>query len=92
MTTWTTEDREYAKLHTQPTVIVDCGASYEPVPFVGWVDVDKEDTEVMLRKQLHIVNDEVKRLKEAYGRMFDAYQNLYEEWIMLKEKYENNNN
>jgi len=92
MTTWTTEDREYAKLHTQPTVIVDSGASYEPVPFVGWVAIDKEDVEAMLRKQLHIVADEVLQLKEAYGKLFRTYQHLYDDWVMLKEKYENNNN
>jgi hypothetical protein len=59
MTTWTTEDREalekglefFKKLKE---------AEKEPVPFFGWVD--KEDTEQMLREQLHAQQHEINRL------------------------------
>jgi hypothetical protein len=46
MTTFTTEDRQ--------------DAEKEPVPFFGWVD--KEDTEQMLRDQLHAQQHEIDRL------------------------------
>ncbi len=60
MTTFTTEDRENAS----PPHIVDTGASYEPIPFAGLVALqDKEDTEQMLRQQLHIVQAECQRLQ-----------------------------
>lgn len=35
----------------------------QPIPFVGWVQVDKEDTEDMLRQQLHALYEENMRLK-----------------------------
>lgn len=61
MTTFTTEDRENAS----PPHIVTSGASYEPIPFAGLVAIqDKEDTEQMLRHQLHIVQAECNRLKD----------------------------
>jgi hypothetical protein len=37
MTTFTTEDRIAAL--NMPTVIIDSGASYEPIPFVGVVNI-----------------------------------------------------
>ena len=46
MTTFTTDDRK--------------DAEKEPVPFFGWVD--KEDTEQMLRDQLHAQQHEINRL------------------------------
>jgi hypothetical protein len=46
MTTFTTDDRK--------------DAEKEPVPFVGWVD--KEDTEQMLRDQIHMLQAENRRL------------------------------
>ena len=48
MTSFTTEDRK--------------NAEQEPVPFIGWVD--KEDTEEMLRHQLHVLQAECQRLKK----------------------------
>lgn len=61
MTTFTTEDRENAS----PPHIVTSGSSYEPIPFAGLVAIqDKEDTEQMLRHQLHIVQAECNRLKD----------------------------
>ncbi len=60
MTTFTTEDR----MNASPPHIVDTGASYEPIPFAGLVALqDKEDTEQMLRQQLHIVQAECQRLQ-----------------------------
>lgn len=51
MTTFTSEDRMNALRHEQ-----------EPVPFFGWID--KEDTELMLRHQLQILQAECQRLKK----------------------------
>ena len=60
MTTFTTEDRENAS----PPHIVTSGASFEPIPFAGMVAIqDQEDTEQMLREQLHIVQAECQRLQ-----------------------------
>lgn len=68
MTTFTTEDREKA---TQDVEIM-----IEPIPFVGYVQIqgnegipliwkqeDQENTERMLRDQLRIQNEEIMRLK-----------------------------
>jgi hypothetical protein len=59
MTTFTTEDRQKA---TQ-----DVEINVEPIPFVGWVQIqalqDKEDTEKMLRSQLYSQDQEIQRLK-----------------------------
>ena len=41
----------------------------EGIPFAGWVDVDKEDTEEMLRHQMHIVYSELQKLKEENIRL-----------------------
>ena len=49
MTTFTTEDRE----------------NYEggvPIPFAGWVNVNKENREQMLRDQIHVQQREIDRL------------------------------
>lgn len=35
----------------------------EPIPFFGWLQ-DVEDTELMLRKQIQIIQEELNRLKE----------------------------
>ncbi len=51
-------------MNASPPHIVDTGASYEPIPFAGLVALqDKEDTEQMLRQQLHIVQAECQRLQ-----------------------------
>jgi hypothetical protein len=36
----------------------------EPIPFAGWID-DKEDTESMLRAQIHAQQNEIDRLTKA---------------------------
>jgi hypothetical protein len=35
----------------------------EPVPFFGWVE-DKDDTEAMLREQIHAQQHEINKLKQ----------------------------
>ena len=53
MTTFTTQDR------------IDAEITVEPIPFAGLVSIqDKEDTEQMLREQLHIVQAECQRLRQ----------------------------
>ena len=35
----------------------------EPIPFAGWID-DQDDTEAMLREQIHAQQHEINRLKQ----------------------------
>ena len=66
MTTWTTEDLENAKKKIEE----DEYSGGIPIPFAGWMQQDKEDTEEMLRHQLQILQAENQRLKaklRAYG-------------------------
>ena len=65
MTTWTSEDRENAMKKED-----DEYSGGIPIPFAGWVQQDKDDTEEMLRHQLQILQAENQRLKaklRAYG-------------------------
>ena len=41
----------------------------EGIPFAGWVQIDKEDTEEMLRHQLHILGEEIHKLTEENMRL-----------------------
>jgi hypothetical protein len=34
-----------------------------PIPFAGWVQQDKDDTEEMLRHQLHIITEQLQVLQ-----------------------------
>jgi hypothetical protein len=53
MTTFTTQDR------------IDAEVTVEPIPFFGMVQLqDKEDRELMLRDQLHVLQAECQRLKK----------------------------
>lgn len=66
MTTWTSEDRENAMKKSDE----DEYSGGIPIPFAGWVQQDKEDTEEMLRHQLQVLKAEILRLKtklRAYG-------------------------
>lgn len=66
MTTWTTEDLENAKKKIEEEEYSG-GIS---IPFAGWVQQDKDDTEEMLRHQLQILQAENQRLKtklRGYG-------------------------
>jgi hypothetical protein len=57
MTTFTLKDYVENK-------ITDVTINVEPIPFAGLVSIqDKEDTEQMLRDQLHIVQAECQRLQ-----------------------------
>ena len=65
MTTWTSEDRENAMKKDD-----DEYSGGIPIPFAGWMQDDKEDTEAMLRHQPQILKAEILRLKaklRAYG-------------------------
>jgi len=59
MTTFTTEDREALEKGLEFFSQLK-QAEKEPVPFVGWID--KEDTEQMLRDQIHAQQQEIQRL------------------------------
>ena len=59
MTTWTTEDLENARKKIEE----DEYSGGIPIPFAGWVQQDKEDTEAMLRHQLQIMQAEIEALK-----------------------------
>jgi hypothetical protein len=66
MTTWTSEDRENAMKKSDE----DEYSGGIPIPFAGWMQQDKEDTEEMLRHQLQVLKAEILRLKtklRAYG-------------------------
>jgi hypothetical protein len=66
MTTWTTEDLENARKKIEEEEY----SGGIPIPFAGWVQQDKEDTEQMLRHQLQILQAENQRLKtklRGYG-------------------------
>jgi hypothetical protein len=65
MTTWTSEDRENAMKKEEEEY-----SGGIPIPFAGWMQQDKENTEAMLRHQLQILQAENQRLKaklRAYG-------------------------
>ncbi len=78
MTTFTSEDREKASQ--------DVSIMVEPIPFVGWMQLqdkeaegiplvwkqqDKEDTEQMLREQIHAQQAEIQRLKRKIRELED---------------------
>jgi hypothetical protein len=63
MTTFTLKDYLENKMIEEKNGSVT--VNVEPIPFAGMVSIqDKEDTEAMLRHQLHIVQAECMRLKE----------------------------
>ena len=58
MTTFTTQDR------------IDAEITVEPIPFAGLVSIqDKEDTEQMLRHQLHIITEQLKVVQAECQRL-----------------------
>jgi len=62
MTTFTLKD--YVENKTS-----DVTVNVEPIPFAGLVSIqDKEDTEQMLREQLHVVQAECQRLQSILRR------------------------
>lgn len=63
MTTFTTEDR----INASPPHIVDGGASYEPIPFVGYVNVETNEVD-LLHKEIKSLKDEIDRLNKELLR------------------------
>jgi len=86
VTTFTSEDRENAMKDKDD----DIGGI--PIPFMGWAQIDQEDTEKMLRDQLHMVNqklqeanqliNEQKKVLELYQE-FIKEQNLFNLWMFF---------
>lgn len=67
MTTFTLKDYVDNKMIEEKNGSVTINV--EPIPFAGLVSIqDKEDTEAMLRHQLHIVQAECMRLKELLAK------------------------
>ena len=65
MTTWTSEDRENAMKKED-----DEYSGGIPIPFAGWVQQqDKDDTEEMLRHQLHIITEQLQVLQAENQRL-----------------------
>ena len=64
MTTWTSEDRKNAMKKED-----DEYSGGIPIPFVGWVQQDKDDTEAMLRHQLHIITEQLQVLQADNQRL-----------------------
>ena len=50
----------------------------EPIPFFGWLQ-DVEETELMLRKQIEIVQAELNRLKEENYKLRQQVEALMSE-------------
>ncbi len=85
MTPCTSEDRENAMKDEEY-------AGGIPIPFMGWAQIDQEDTEKMLRDQLYIMNqklqeanqliNEQKKVLELYQE-FIKEQNLFNLWMFF---------
>ena len=59
-----------------------------PIPFLGWAQIDQEDTETMLRKQLEIVNGELLRAQEKImeqAKMLDLFTRFIKEEDLMKQ-------
>lgn len=80
MTTFTSEDRENAMKDKDD----DIGGI--PIPFMGWAQIDQEDTEKMLRDQLHMVNHKLQQANQLLGeqkKVLDLYQEFVKENNLL---------
>ena len=86
MTTFTSEDRENAMKDKDD----DIGGI--PIPFMGWAQIDQEDTEKMLRDQLHIVNQKLQQANQVIEEQrkilelhqgFIKEQNLFNLWMFF---------
>jgi HAMP domain-containing protein len=85
MTTWTTEDLENARKKIEE----DEYSGGIPIPFAGWMQQDKDDTEEMLRHQLQIMQAEIEALK-AKTLTDEEIMVLYEEYIETQYASESN--
>ena len=68
MTTFTTEDR----MNASPPHIVDSGASVKTLGDY----IEQESREEMLRDQLHILSEEIKKLQEENAKLKRQIDNL----------------
>lgn len=68
MTTFTTEDR----MNASPPHIVDSGASVKTLGDY----IEQESREEMLRDQLHILSEEIKKLKDENASLKRQVENL----------------
>jgi hypothetical protein len=65
MTTFTLRDYVENKVISKDTEVL-----VEPIPFAGYVNIqDKEDTEKMLRDQLHIINEQLQTVQAENQRL-----------------------
>lgn len=65
MTTFTLKDYVENKIISK-----DAEVLVEPIPFAGYVNIqDKEDTEKMLRDQLHVINEQLQTLQAENQRL-----------------------
>jgi len=65
MTTFTLKDYVENKLESKSVEI-----EVEPIPFAGYVALqDKEDTEKMLRDQLHIIGEQLQTMQAENQRL-----------------------
>lgn len=65
MTTFTLRDYVENKIISK-----DAEVLIEPIPFAGYVNIqDKEDTEKMLRDQLHVVNEQLQTMQAENQRL-----------------------
>ena len=86
VTTFTSEDRENAMKDKDD----DIGGI--PIPFMGWAQIDQEDTEKMLRDQLHMVNQKLQQANQVIDEQrkvlelhqgFIKEQNLFNLWMFF---------
>jgi hypothetical protein len=63
-----------------------------PIPFMGWAQIDQEDTEKMLRDQLHMVNHKLQQANQVIDEQrkvlelhqgFIKEQNLFSLWMFF---------
>jgi hypothetical protein len=65
MTTFTLKDYVENKIISKDAEIL-----VEPIPFAGYVNIqDKEDTEKMLRDQLHVINEQLQTMQAENQRL-----------------------
>ena len=77
MTTFTSEDRENAMKDEEY-------AGGIPIPFMGWAQIDQEDTEKMLRDQLHMVNQRLQEANQLIGEQKKVLELLSTQFVWLE--------
>ena len=73
-----------------------------PIPFAGWMkineDIDREEREIMLREQMHIVNEELREAREIIAKqseMLDLFQRfikdqeMHSKWMFFVQDRKN---